>query len=70
MYVVLAAPKGLPEDVRQRLGEAVDALRDNKDFNAFLVEKLRMRPVDYGADAARRYMEEASARYAEEAARP
>ena len=51
-------------------GEAVDALRDNKDFNAFLVEKLRMRPVDYGADAARRYMEEASARYAEEAARP
>lgn len=70
MYVVLAAPKGLPDDVRQRLAEAVDALKGNKDFNAFLVEKLRMRPVDYGADEARRYMESASARYAEEAARP
>lgn len=70
MYVVLAAPKGLPEETLQRLGQAVDALRDNKDFNAFLVEKLRMRPVEYGADAARQYMKEASARYAEESARP
>ena len=69
MYVVLAAPKGLPADVLQRLNAAVDELKRDKAFSAFAVEKLRMRPVEFGMDHAAGYMEEASRRYAAQAAR-
>ena len=69
MYVVLAAPKGLPDEVLQRLEAALDDLKRDKAFSGFAVEKLRMRPVEFGMAHAAQYMEEASKRYAAQAAR-
>ena len=46
MYVVFAAPKGLPDEVLQRLKAALDDLKRDKAFSEFAVEKLRMRPVE------------------------
>jgi len=68
MYVVLAAPKGLPEDVVKRIDAAVAALKENEDFLRFVGDKLHMRVVDFGHDAAKRYVEQASARFAKEKA--
>lgn len=48
MYVVFAAPKGLPDEVLQRLKAALDDLKRDKAFSEFAVEKLRMRPVEFG----------------------
>lgn len=69
MYVVLAAPRGLPPAVRERLLAAVDELRTDKDFASFAADKLHIRPVEFGAEHAETYMRDASARYAEQAAR-
>ena len=65
----LAAPKGLPDEVLQRLEAALDDLKRDKAFSGFAVEKLRMRPVEFGMAHAAQYMEEASKRYAAQAAR-
>lgn len=64
MYVVFAAPKGLPDEVLQRLKAALDDLKRDKAFSEFAVEKLRMRPVEFGMAHAAQYMEGASKRYA------
>lgn len=69
MYVVLAAPKGLPQAVRERLLAAVDELRIDKDFASFAADKLHIRPVEFGAEYAEAYMRDASARYDRQAAR-
>lgn len=69
MYVVFAAPKGLPDEVQQRLKAALDDLKRDKAFSEFAVEKLRMRPVEFGMAHAAQYMEGASKRYAAQAAR-
>ncbi len=69
MYIVLAAPRGMPADVLQRLNAAVDELARDRSFIEFTVDKLHMRPVAFGMDHAARYMEEASRRYAAQAAR-
>ena len=69
MYVVFAAPKGLPDEVLQRLKAALDDLKRDKAFSEFAVEKLRMRPVEFGMAHAAQYMEGASKRYAAQAAR-
>ena len=57
MYVVFAAPKGLPDEVLQRLKAALDDLKRDKAFSEFAVEKLRMRPVEFGMAHAAQYME-------------
>ena len=53
----------------QRLEAALDDLKRDKAFSGFAVEKLRMRPVEFGMAHAAQYMEEASKRYAAQAAR-
>lgn len=67
MYLVLAAPKGLPADVRKKLDGAVAALQQDQSFKDFLVQKLMMRPVEFGADHAAQYMKDASDRFAAKA---
>ena len=48
---------------------ALDDLKRDKAFSEFAVEKLRMRPVEFGMAHAAQYMEGASKRYAAQAAR-
>ena len=57
MYLVLVAPKGLPEDVVRKIDDAVCSLKENKEYNAFVSEKLHIRIVEYGPDAAQKYMQ-------------
>lgn len=64
MYLVLAAPKGLPEDVVQKINNAVRVLQEDKEYNAFVSEKLHIRVVEYGPDAAREYIQNAFAHFA------
>ena len=64
MYLVLAAPKGLPDDVRQRLLDVVETVRNDKTFAEFMTEKLHMQPVTMGSEEAQKYMHEASERFA------
>ena len=68
MYVVLAAPKGLPADVVKRLDAAIDGLKNNKEFINFVDGKLHMRVVDFGHEAAQKYVEQTFARFAREKA--
>lgn len=63
MYLVLVAPKGLPEDVVRKIDDAVCSLKENKEYNAFVSEKLHIRIVEYGPDAAQKYMQNAFARF-------
>lgn len=67
MFIVLAAPKGLPDDVLATLKDSVEKLKNDTAFQKFVYEKLRMAPVEYGMDYASRYMKEASDRFAAEA---
>lgn len=67
MFIVLAAPKGLPEDVLARLKASVEKLKTDAAFQSFVREKLRMAPVEYGMEYATRYMQESSERFAAEA---
>lgn len=69
MYVVLVAPKRLPGDVRQRLAAAIEAVKGDTSFAAFLSERLHMRPVPMGAEAAESYIRDASARFAKATAK-
>lgn len=69
MYVVLAAPQGLPPAARERLRAAVVELGRNADFASFAADKLHMRPVEFGPEHAETSMREASERYAKQAAR-
>jgi tripartite-type tricarboxylate transporter receptor subunit TctC len=69
MYIVLAAPRGLHDDVRQRLAAAVDAVKGDASFASFLSERLHIRPVPMGESAAESYMREASARFAKAVAK-
>ena len=67
MFLVLAAPKGLPDDVVAKLNEAVQKLSGDADFIKFRNEKLRIAPVEFGNEYADKYMHEASIRFAKEA---
>ncbi len=66
MYVVLAAPKGLPEEVRQRLTNVVATVQANKEFTSFVTGKLHMRVVPTGSEEAQKYMQTASERFAKQ----
>ncbi len=56
MFVVLTAPKGLPGAVADKLEQIMMKLSDDKAFREFVAIKLKMGPVDYGRDAAKKYM--------------
>lgn len=63
MFVVLAAPKGLPDAAMARLGEAMGKLAKDEKFRTFISEDLKMRPVTFGRDYAETYMKEAYERF-------
>ena len=50
MFLVLATPKGLPDDVVAKLNEAVQKLSGDADFIKFRNEKLRIAPVEFGSE--------------------
>jgi len=59
MFVVLTAPNGLPAAVADKLEKILMMLSKDKAFREFVAIKLKMGPVDYGRDAAKKYMESA-----------
>lgn len=67
MFVVLAAPKGLPTSVVNTLDDAMMTIAKNKDFREFVSIKLKMGPVEYGRDAAREYMTSAYKKFEKQA---
>ena len=64
MYLVLAAPKGLSDDVRKRLETAISGLQKDQSFKDFITKKLMMRPTEFGPVFVDKYMKEASSRFA------
>ena len=68
MFIALVAPKDLPPDVRARLDEAVAKLAADKDLQTFIVEKLRMAPVEYGSAHAAGYIRTTAERVKAQAA--
>ncbi len=68
MFVVLAAPKGLPQDVLARLDKAMANLAKDEEFQKFITVDLKMAPVPFGREHAEKYMKEASERFARQAA--
>lgn len=67
MFIILAAPAALPDAVKARLINAVNKVTANATFQTFIADKLRMGPVELGAEAAQAYIQTTSARYAQEA---
>lgn len=67
MFVVLAAPEGLPKDVAKRLEEAMAVLAEDEEFGQFIAEDLKMAPVPFGPDYAETYMKEAHERFERQA---
>ena len=59
MFVVLAAPKGLPADIAAKLENVLMKLAKDNVYREFVAKKLKMGPVTYGKDAANKYMNEA-----------
>ena len=68
MFVVLAAPKGLPDDVMARLEEVLAKLAEDEKFRNFISVDLKMGPVTFGRDYAEAYMKEAHERFGRQAA--
>ncbi len=68
MFVVLAGPKGLPADVLERLDQAMTKLGEDAEFQKFITVDLKMAPVPFGREYAEQYMQEASERFARQAA--
>jgi tripartite-type tricarboxylate transporter receptor subunit TctC len=68
MYVVFAGPAGLPDNVVNRISEAMAVLAEDEKFRNFIKENLRMRPVEFGMEEAKAYMAKASERFAKQAA--
>jgi tripartite-type tricarboxylate transporter receptor subunit TctC len=68
MFVVLAAPKGLPDAVMARLEKVMDNLAKDEKFQKFITEDLKMGPVPFGKDHAKTYMKQAYERFGREAA--
>lgn len=62
MYIVLAAPKDLPKDVRTKLLAALKELNADAKLQNFIVEKLKMAPVEFGPENAQNYIRTASKR--------
>ncbi|MEW6670443.1 MAG: tripartite tricarboxylate transporter substrate binding protein [Thermodesulfobacteriota bacterium] len=68
MFVVLAAPKGLPGDIMAKLEKVMDTLSKDEKFRNFITGDLKMGPVTFGSEHAKTYMKKASERFALEAA--
>jgi len=68
MFVVLAAPKGLPDAVLARLDKVIDTLAKDEKFRKFVSEDLKMGPVTFGRDHSKTYMNKAYERFGREAA--
>ncbi|MEW6334042.1 MAG: tripartite tricarboxylate transporter substrate binding protein [Thermodesulfobacteriota bacterium] len=68
MFVVLAAPKGLPNPVATQLDKTIATLAKDDKFRKFITADLKMGPVTFGRDHAKAYMKKASERYGREAA--
>lgn len=68
MYVVLAAPKGLPDAVMSRLENAMATLAEDEKFRNFIAVELKMGPVQFGREHAQEYMTEANERFGKQAA--
>lgn len=66
MFVVLAAPKGLPDATMARLEKAMDKIAKNEKFVKFISE-LKMAPVPFGRDYAATYMKQAYERFGRQA---
>ncbi|MDL2307299.1 tripartite tricarboxylate transporter substrate binding protein [Desulfovibrio sp. OttesenSCG-928-C06] len=64
MFVVLAAPRGTPEDVLGKIEQSVLKLKDNAEFQDMLLNKLNMRPTPLGREYAAEYMKSADANFA------
>lgn len=56
MYVVLVAPKGVPDEVKNKLEETMLKIAENEAFREFVAVKLKMGPVKYGHEEAQKYM--------------
>ncbi len=56
MFVVLTAPKGLPAAVADKLEKTLMKISKDEAFREFVAVRLKMGPVDYGKDAAKKYM--------------
>ena len=67
MFVVLVAPKGLPTDVKDKLEQTMLKLSEDKEFREFVAVKLKMGPVPYGPDYAKKYMKEAYDKFGRQA---
>ncbi|MFP4658336.1 MAG: tripartite tricarboxylate transporter substrate binding protein [Desulfonatronovibrionaceae bacterium] len=67
MFVVLAAPKGVPEERLEVLEKAMDKLADDEEFRKYIADELKMRPVDFGKEYAEEYMHEAYERFGKQA---
>lgn len=67
MFIVLTAPKGIPAEVADKLETALMNISKNKAFREFVAVRLKMGPVDYGKDAAARYMKSAYTKFEKQA---
>lgn len=67
MYVVLAAPKGIPDAVTARLEKAMANRAKDDGFRKFISEELKMGPVSFGRDHAETYMAETNKRFGRQA---
>jgi len=67
MYVVLAAPKGLPAAIADKLEKVMMKISKDETFREFIATKLKMGPVDYGRDAANEYMKSAYEKFGRQA---
>lgn len=68
MFLVLAAPKGLPDAIMARLERVMANLAKDDKFRKFITADLKMGPQPFGRDHARTYMKQANERFALEAA--
>ncbi len=67
MFIVLVAPKGLPDAVTSKLEKTMAKLAKDKAFREFLAVKLKMGPVTFGSDYAKKYMSEAYEKFGRQA---
>jgi len=67
MYVVLAAPKGLPDATMARLEKIMDKLAKDAELQKTITETLKMAPVTWGGTHAETYMKQANERFGRQA---
>ncbi|MDI6725511.1 MAG: tripartite tricarboxylate transporter substrate binding protein [Smithellaceae bacterium] len=68
MFLVLAAPKGLPEATMARLEKVMATLARDDKFRRFITADLKMGPQPFARDHVRAYMKQANERFGQEAA--